>query len=169
MKKYVAFLRAVNVGGTGKIAMSELKNICDELGFLSVKTYIASGNVLFKSNLEADEVKQLLEAKLEEYFGKYCETYIKTSSELVDIIDENPFKDHKPNRVICYFLNQMPNDALLGVKNQKDEEIIKTKSAIFIHYGDGMAATKLQTPWLKSATGRNINTISKICELLQQI
>ena len=165
----MAFLRAVNVGGTGKIPMSELKNICDELGFLSVKTYIASGNVLFKSNLAADKIREILEAKLEEYFGKYCEIYVKSVSELVEIINENPFLNCAPNRVICCFLNQIPDDVMLGAKNQKGEEIIKTKSAIFIHYGDGMADSKLQTPWLKVASGRNINTISKICELLQQI
>ena len=169
MKKYVAFLRAVNVGGTGKIPMSELKKLCESLGFLSVKTYIASGNVLFKSDLSAEKIREILEAKLEEYFGKYCETYVKSSSELIEIIKENPFLNCVPNRVICCFINQMPNDVLLGAKNQKDEEIIKTKSAIFIHYGNGMADSKLQTPWLKVASGRNINTISKIYELLQQI
>ena len=49
MTAWVALLRAVNVGGTGKLAMSELKAMCDELGFASAKTYIASGNVVFQS------------------------------------------------------------------------------------------------------------------------
>lgn len=168
MEKYVSFLRAVNVGGTAKLPMNELKNICDGLGLLSVKTYIASGNVLFKSDFKPSEIKQKLEARLEEYFGKYCEIYIKSNMELIEIIEQNPFKSCAPNRVICYLINQIPDDVLLGVKNHKNEDIVKTKSAIFIHYGEGMADSKLQTPWLKLATGRNMNTIVKISDLLQQ-
>ena len=49
MGAFVALLRAVNVGGTGKLPMSDLKTICEELGFASVRTYIASGNVVFAS------------------------------------------------------------------------------------------------------------------------
>ena len=49
MAAFVALLRAVNVGGTGKLPMSELKAMCEELGFASVRTYIASGNVVFTS------------------------------------------------------------------------------------------------------------------------
>jgi uncharacterized protein (DUF1697 family) len=49
MGSFVALLRAVNVGGTGKLPMNELKNICEELGFGAVRTYIASGNVVFTS------------------------------------------------------------------------------------------------------------------------
>ena len=54
---YVALLRAVNVGGTGKLAMSDLKAICREAGFSHVETYIASGNVVFQAKMSAGEVK----------------------------------------------------------------------------------------------------------------
>ena len=47
MNAYVALLRAVNVGGTGKLPMTQLKAMCEAAGFLSVQTYIASGNVVF--------------------------------------------------------------------------------------------------------------------------
>jgi len=47
MTRYVALLRAVNVGGTGKLPMADLKALCTELGFKRVETYIASGNVIF--------------------------------------------------------------------------------------------------------------------------
>ena len=49
MAAFIALLRAVNVGGTGKLPMSELKSICETLGFAGVRTYIASGNVVFTS------------------------------------------------------------------------------------------------------------------------
>jgi uncharacterized protein (DUF1697 family) len=57
MGSFVALLRAVNVGGTGKLPMSELKKMCEELGFSAVRTYIASGNVVFASRKSEAAIK----------------------------------------------------------------------------------------------------------------
>ena len=70
MTAFVALLRAVNVGGTGKLPMSELKAMCEALGFEGVRTYIASGNVVFASRKSEAAVKKALEARLEAYAGK---------------------------------------------------------------------------------------------------
>ena len=67
---HVALLRAVNVGGTGKLPMSDLKDICEELGFGAVRTYIASGNVVFTSRKPEAAVKAALEKRLEAHAGK---------------------------------------------------------------------------------------------------
>ncbi|RYE86040.1 MAG: DUF1697 domain-containing protein, partial [Myxococcales bacterium] len=67
---FVALLRAVNVGGTGKLPMTDLKKICEQAGFSGVRTYIASGNVVFTSELSAAGVKARLEARLADYAGK---------------------------------------------------------------------------------------------------
>ncbi|QWT19828.1 DUF1697 domain-containing protein [Bacillus sp. NP157] len=64
MPAFIALLRAVNVGGTGKLPMAELKAMCEAEGFLAVKTYIASGNVVFTSTLKEKAVKAALEARL---------------------------------------------------------------------------------------------------------
>ena len=64
MPVYVALLRAVNVGGTGKLPMTELKTMCVAEGFADVQTYIASGNVVFTSKLSAARVKAALEKRL---------------------------------------------------------------------------------------------------------
>jgi len=61
---FVALLRAVNVGGTGKLPMRELRDLCERTGFESVTTYIQSGNVVFRSSLTAPQVKRTLEAAL---------------------------------------------------------------------------------------------------------
>ena len=50
MNTYIALLRAVNVGGTGKLPMAELRTLCESAGFKDVRTYIASGNVLLRSD-----------------------------------------------------------------------------------------------------------------------
>jgi len=66
MPVYIALLRAVNVGGTGSLPMAELKAICEGLGFSDVKTYIQSGNVLFRS----DEAEKTVEERLDEALGR---------------------------------------------------------------------------------------------------
>ena len=60
MVSFVALLRAVNVGGTGKLPMSNLKAMCEAIGFQTVRTYIASGNVVFRSAWSELEVKTAL-------------------------------------------------------------------------------------------------------------
>ena len=70
MNCFIALLRAVNVGGTGKLPMRDLKDICGELGFGRVRTYVASGNVVFTSRKSEGAIKTALEARLEAYAGK---------------------------------------------------------------------------------------------------
>jgi uncharacterized protein (DUF1697 family) len=70
MTSYVALLRAVNVGGTGKLPMTELRAMCEGCGFKDVRTYIASRNVVFKANLDEAAVQAELEPALQSYAGK---------------------------------------------------------------------------------------------------
>jgi len=64
MASFVALLRAVNVGGTGKLAMSDLKAVCESAGLSQVRTYIASGNVVFTSDSTEQSIKVLLKTRL---------------------------------------------------------------------------------------------------------
>ena len=84
---YVALLRAVNVGGTGKLPMAELRAMCESAGFSSVKTYIASGNVVFRSKLPAAKVKALLEEALLKYAGKPVGVLLRTAAELKSVME----------------------------------------------------------------------------------
>ena len=71
MTSYVALLRAVNVGGTGKMPMQDLVAMCEKLGFTKVKTYIASGNVVFQSRKSEAAVQSALETAMEKYAGTH--------------------------------------------------------------------------------------------------
>ena len=62
MPVFVALLRAVNVGGTGKLPMGDLKGLCEKAGFRNVRTYIASGNVVAERDGGEAEAKAALEA-----------------------------------------------------------------------------------------------------------
>jgi len=69
MKKYIALLRGINVGGKNKISMAELKRGFEELGFLDVVTYINSGNVIFNSDIQANhELSQAIESMIVDKF-----------------------------------------------------------------------------------------------------
>ena len=70
MPVFVVLLRAVNVGGTGKLPMSDLKRLCEKAGFRNVRTYIASGNVVAERDGREAEAKSALEAELKAYAGK---------------------------------------------------------------------------------------------------
>ena len=91
METFVALLRAVNVGGTGKLPMSELKLMCKSLGFVNVQTYIASGNVVFNTDLDDEKLKSVLEAKLAEYAGKAVGAHVRSAAELKAVLEANPF------------------------------------------------------------------------------
>ncbi|HSB59600.1 MAG TPA: DUF1697 domain-containing protein [Methyloceanibacter sp.] len=62
MTAYIALLRAVNVGGTGKLPMEDLRALCVEAGFAKVRTFIASGNVIFSCRKSEAQVRAILES-----------------------------------------------------------------------------------------------------------
>lgn len=166
---YIALLRAVNVGGTGKLPMSELKAFCEQAGLRQVQTYIASGNVVFSSERGAAEIRQALQARLEAYAGKPVGVLLRTQAELARVLAENPFPDAPPNRTMAIFLDAAPPpDALERVSGRQDEVLALGRREIYVHYGAGMASSKLRIPAAQAGTARNMNTIAKLVELAAQ-
>lgn len=166
MTAYVALLRAVNVGGTGKLPMAELKRIAEEAGFAEVRTYIASGNLLFVSDKSEAAVKAALEARLEAYAGKRVGVVVRTAAEMAAVAAAKPFADAAPNRVVAIFLDEPPPaDALDRVTGRQEEELRLGKREIFVHYGDGMADSKLRILAAREGTARNMNTVAKLAAL----
>lgn len=166
MNTYIALLRAVNVGGTGKLPMAELKTMCLALGFTQVQTYIASGNVVFQSALSESKVKASLEAKLHTYAGKPVGVHIRSASQMQAVRDGNPFPQAAPNRVMAIFLDTHADKAMLAViTGQKDEQIAQGLNELYVHYGEGMGQSKLKIPAAKMGTARNMNTVAKLVEM----
>jgi uncharacterized protein (DUF1697 family) len=166
MTAYIALLRAVNVGGTGKLPMAELKAMCEAEGFERVKTYIASGNVVFTSRLKEKAVKAALEARLADYAGKPVGVMVRTVAEMSAVEAANPFKAAPGNRVVAIFLDEAPaKNALADVKHQATEELRLGKREIYVRYDEGMASSKLVIPAAKAGTARNMNTVAKLAEL----
>jgi uncharacterized protein (DUF1697 family) len=166
MAAFVALLRAVNVGGTGKLPMSDLAEICEDLGFGGVRTYIASGNVIFVSRKSEAAVKAALEKRLETCAGKSVGVLVRTAAEMAQVLVDNPFPDAAPNRTVAVFLDRAPPaDTLAAVRGRNDEQIGLGRREIYIHYGAGMAKSKLVVPAAKMGTARNINTVAALAKM----
>jgi uncharacterized protein (DUF1697 family) len=170
MASFIALLRAVNVGGTGKLPMSELKAMCEELGFGSVRTYIASGNVVFTSRKSEAAIKATLEKKLEAFAKKPVGVVVRSAAEMAEVAADNPFPDKATNRTVAIFLDTAPlKDALDGVRGRKDEQIRLGRREIYVHYGDGMGTSKLVIPAAKAGTARNMNTVATLARMAAEL
>lgn len=167
--RFVALLRAVNVGGTGKLPMADLKRMCEEAGFSRVETYIASGNVVFDAAKTEAEIRAALEAALTAYAGKPMDVLVRTGAEMAAVRDANPFLDAPANRVVALFLDAAPPpDILDTITARADEEVGVGTRELYIHYPSGQARTKLVFKGMGVATARNINTVARLAEMAAQ-
>jgi uncharacterized protein (DUF1697 family) len=170
MTPYIALLRAVNVGGTGKLPMSELKAMCAAAGFEKVETYIASGNAVFLADLSAAEVKAALESRLHRYAGKAVGVIVRTAKEMAQVVKVNPLSKAPPKTTVAIFLDDPPPvDTLDKIENRTDEEIRLGKREIYVAYGIGMARSKLKIPAATVGTARNLNTIAKLTDMAAEL
>ncbi|MCL2429879.1 MAG: DUF1697 domain-containing protein, partial [Alphaproteobacteria bacterium] len=145
MPAYVALLRAVNVGGTGKLPMSELKAMCVAEGFEKVETYIASGNVVFSAGRSEAEVKAALEKRVRAYAGKPVGVVVRTAEEMAEVVDANPFPHAPRNWTVAIFLDAPPPPGTLDtIRGRNDEEVSLGKREIYVAYGAGMGRSKLR-------------------------
>ncbi|WP_321839762.1 DUF1697 domain-containing protein [Paraburkholderia bannensis] len=165
MPTYIALLRAVNVGGTGKLPMPELRAMCETLGFTNVRTYIASGNVVFESRLAAASVKKRLEQSLEAYAGKPVGVLLRNADEVAAVLADNPFADAPPERTVAIFLDAAPpTDALDKVSGHGTEQLALGKREIYVYYPDGIGHSKLKIAAGKDGTARNMNTVATLAQ-----
>jgi uncharacterized protein (DUF1697 family) len=168
MTAYVALLRAVNVAGTGKLPMADLRVMAEGLGFANVRTWIASGNLLFESDLREGEVKTTLEGRLADYAGKPVPVLVRTAEEMVAILATNPFPDAKGSRYLVYFLDVSPAaDTIETVKGRQSERLALGRREIFVDYGENIRDTKLKFSAEKASTARNMNTVAKLVAMMQ--
>ncbi len=170
MNTYAALLRAINVGGTGKLTMEDLRVLCQKCGFQNVATYIQSGNVVFQTKLSEARAKAALEQALAKNMGKPFGTLLRSASDLSRVVDANPFPLAAPNRVLILFLDEAPPaDILKTVVAPGREELALHGREIFIHFPEGMGQSKLKVPFQKVGTGRNLNTARKLAAMAREI
>jgi uncharacterized protein (DUF1697 family) len=167
MTAYAALLRAINVGGTGKLPMTELKALCEKAGFFDVATYIQSGNVVFRSQRGEASVKKRLEQSLAERMGKPVGVHVRTREEIEAVLEHNPFPGEPPNRVIVFFLDApLTSSVLAGLEAPGGEQVRAHGRELFVFYPLGQGQSELKLPVARTATSRNLNTLRKLAEMV---
>jgi uncharacterized protein (DUF1697 family) len=163
MTVYIALLRAVNVGGTGLLPMATLKTFCEEAGFSNVRTYIASGNVVFDSGLPEAKVQSLLEERLQVHAGRRVDVVVRTGQEMAAVLAGNPFADQPGNRTVAIFLDKKPEATTIETATGRADEVLALgKREVYAFYPSGMGQSKLKLPLAKNGTARNMNTVAKL-------
>jgi uncharacterized protein (DUF1697 family) len=182
MYTYVILLRGINVGGKNIVPMASLKKCLEERGFSNVLTYIASGNVILKSNHGANDVKAQIERVLPENFkldDGFIKVLVLTHDQLQAIVD------HKPKG-----FGEQPekyhSDAifLMGIDSAQTMPAFDPREGVDkVWPGDGVIYSQrlssqrtksrlskiMGTPFYKSMTIRNWNTTTKLLEILRKM
>lgn len=169
MPVFVALLRAVNVGGTGKLPMADLVAMAEAAGFRRPRTYIASGNLVFDSPRTEKQVKAALEKALAAYAGKPVGVMVRTAAQMAAVLDANPFPDKAPNRTLVIFFDAPPPENWReGLVAPGGEEVRAGGRELYVHYGEKMAHSKLKLPAAASGTSRNINTVARLAAMARE-
>ncbi len=178
MNKYIAFLRAVNVGGR-IVKMERLKKIFEELKLKNVKTFIQSGNVIFEKLEDKNIVTINIEKKLKASLGFEVLVMLRTDKELRAIVRNNPFKNEEldgDTRIYIAFIYKKPNKetkTILSSINNNNESFILKKNEVYCkvrkdekkssYFSILLLEKKLGIP----LTIRNQTTVNKINTLLE--
>lgn len=172
MTAYVALLRGVNLVGKSTLKMADLKRIADDLGLKDVRTYIASGNLIFTSDEPEEKLRRMLEKELQEHMAKNVRVMLRTAGEMEDVVRDNPFTDRAQNQVQAFFMNEPPPADLLGnIRNQADDERVAAgKREVFVAYGEkGIGRSRIRIPAAEAGTARNMNTVAKLAALAREM
>jgi uncharacterized protein (DUF1697 family) len=167
---YAALLRGINLGGRTVLAMSDLRALCEKEGYGCVKTYIASGNVVFTATAREAAVRTALERAVGRHMNREVAVLVRTAAELEATVAANPFPGVAGNRLLVFFLPEPPpKNALAGVVSPDGEELAIRGRELFVHYPNGMGRSKLKVPLWNGATSRNLNTVLKLAELTRAL
>jgi uncharacterized protein (DUF1697 family) len=170
MPKYVAFLRAINVGGH-VVKMDQLRDLFDELGFTNVETFIASGNVIFDSSSRvAKALERKIEKHLRERLGYEVATFIRSITEVAEMAGYEPFADADGHIVYLALVSEQPSDEmeqrLLMCNNEVDEFHVNGSAVYWLcrkKFGESeFSGARLEKTLGMIATVRNSNTIRRI-------
>jgi uncharacterized protein (DUF1697 family) len=174
MHTHIGLLRAVNLGATNKIAMSDLRAIATDLGMRDPQTLLLSGNVVFGSNRASTAaIERLFEEETRARLSLTTDYFVRTAKEWRDIVAANPFPaeaERDPGHLLLVCLKNAPDNAAVTAlqKAIKGRELVRAvgKQA-YIVYPDGVGRSKLSAvmieKWLGTrGTARNWNTVRKL-------
>lgn len=173
MPRYVAFLRAINVGGH-IVKMERLRRLFQSLGFTEIETFIASGNVIFRSAVrDRPRLEQQIEAFLQEQLGYAVKTFIRTDAEVAEIAGYEPFgisASAGGTTVFIGLLQSEPTpekrDRLINAGTASDEFHLNGRELYWLRRGASseseFSGAKLEKTLGLATTIRNMNTLRRL-------
>lgn len=176
MSTQAALLRAVNVGGTGSVAMADLRAAAEKAGLKNARTLLASGNLIFAGAKAPAATENLLEAAVAKTFGLTTDIFVRTASEIAAVVAANPFpKEAKndPGRLVVVFMREAPSVAAFKALQAaiKGPETVRGDGRhAYIVYPDGQGRSKLTAAVIARhlgtpGTARNWNTVLKLAAI----
>ena len=179
MSIQAALIRAVNVGGHGKLPMAELRTVASSVGLKGVRSLLQSGNLVFDAGgRKPGAVEKLLEAACVKEFGLTTNTYVRTHAELEHLVAANPFPREaisNPSLLHVLFMREAPAAASFKALQAaiKGKERVRGEGChAYIFYPDGAGASKLTSALLArhlqtAGTARNWNTVNKLAAMMK--
>ena len=177
MPAFVALLRAVNVGGRGTLAMSDLRFAAAEAGLQAPATFLQTGNLVFTSDATAAELESRLEAALSGRLGVTTKVFVRTAGAWATLVAELPFPElaaSDPSHLVAMILRDAPDAerrAALDAAITGPETAVVRGTVAYIAYPEGIGRSKLTAARIEAAlatkaTGRNWRTVLKIADAL---
>jgi uncharacterized protein (DUF1697 family) len=173
MTRYVAFLRGINVGGHKIVKKEKLQEAFTALGLMDVSTFKQSGNVIFETDTkDAEVIRRAIEQKLSQLMGSDVGVFLRTISQLEEIIKNNPFPNAEEGAsfLVTFMRDKQPNSTVRVAIPKSTAEIIQTKDfeaySITRGHGDGAKPNPyIEAKFKTQATTRNLNTIKEKIQL----
>ncbi|WP_299210356.1 DUF1697 domain-containing protein [uncultured Dokdonia sp.] len=177
-KKYIAFLRGINVGGHHKLPMAALKTVFKTLGYTDIVTVLNSGNAIFKATpKKVEDIEKEIEKTLKATFGFPIPTCVRDVAQIQDLYESNPFEGievTKETRLYISFLKEQRTAvlALPWISLDKSYQILEARDTSIISVLDlAIAQTPkamgiLEATYGKNITTRNWKTIERIIKKL---
>ncbi len=176
--KFCAFLRGVNVKGT-TMKMSEVCSVFDNEGMKNVSSVLATGNILFSSDDDSDQLKLQLESVMSKHFDYEAFMFIKSAEEIEDIILQNPFEKTSANHIYVFVtsvgMEEILMDEFLNANISESEKAAIVNRTFYWQVQKGNTLDSefgkiLGKKALKDKiTSRNFNTLEKITTKLKGI
>jgi uncharacterized protein (DUF1697 family) len=180
MPLYVALLRGINVVGRNMVAMADLRQLLEGLGFADVRSLLQSGNLIFQGKRRASEtLERLLEVETEKRLEISIEYHVRTGTELQAIVADNPFPneaERDPGHLVVLFLKKVPEASSVQALQSaiRGPEILRAVGRqLYIVYPAGIGTSKLTNTVIDKklgarGTARNWNTVLKLAALTQE-
>jgi uncharacterized protein (DUF1697 family) len=173
----ISLLRGINVGAQKRMSMETLRGIYVDLGFMNVRSYVQSGNVVFESQaVNRSELVECIQGRIEQTCGYQVEVFIRHPDELHRILTGNPFltvRKEDPNKLHVSFYYQAPSESMLGklaALSGTADELALGEMAVYIFCPNGYGKTKLSNSFFERKLGipvttRNWNTVNALYKM----